>query len=183
MNRAVVSVAIASVFLFGLSVRSAAQVAVAAQSDSSRAWMRTDRRQNAWLSGGLGVGNRGLGAVLTGWYSNNNLVVGGRAAETIEYFGTEIHDGALLIGARNLEDHRLALVAVGPARLGGDYNQAGYYDTRHVPKNEIGLAVAAEVAVFAPIVGIGLDFFAAVSSNRTLLGTTLSIQLGWLGQR
>lgn len=183
MKRAVLSVAIANVFLFGLSARSAAQVAVAAQTDSNRAWIAAEpRRQNAWISGGLGVGNLGLGAVATGWYSNDHLVVGARGAETAMLFGTEVHDGALLIGARNLEDHRLALVAVGPARLGGDYNRAGYYDTRKVPKNEIGLAVAAEVAVFAPIVGIGLDFFAAVSSNRTLLGSTLSIQLGWLGR-
>src|SRR5258707_5166629 len=35
-----------------------------------------DRRQNFWLSAGIGVGARGVAAAGGAWYSNNQLVVG-----------------------------------------------------------------------------------------------------------
>jgi hypothetical protein len=115
------------------------------------------------------------------WYGNNDLVVGAHAAEVAELWGNEVHDVALLVGVRNLSRHGLALIAVGPARLGGKMLVGDPYIRRTVARNEIGMALSAEAILNLPLVGIGLDAFAARSSNRLVEGVILSLQVGWLG--
>ena len=140
------------------------------------------RRQNAWASAGIGVGVGGAALMGSGWYSDNNLVVGAHVAEVAELWGsTEAHDAALLVGVRNLSPHALALIAVGPARLGGKMYVGNPYIPRTVASYEIGMAVSAEAIINFSLVGIGFDAFAARSSNRLVEGVTLSFQVGWLG--
>jgi len=139
------------------------------------------RRQNAWISAGIGVGMGGVAGMGSAWYGNNDLVVGAHAAEVAELWGNEVHDVALLVGVRNLSRHGLALIAVGPARLGGKMYVGDPYIPRTVAKNEIGVAMSAEATFTFRLVGIGLDAFAARSSNRLVEGVTLSIQVGWFG--
>jgi len=55
------------------------------------------------------------------------------------------------------------------------------YIPRTVATNEIGMAMSAEAIINLPLVGIGLDAFAARSSNRLVEGVTLSLQVGWFG--
>ncbi len=139
------------------------------------------RRQNAWVSAGIGVGSGGLAVMGSGWYGNNDLVFGAHVAEVSALWGPEVHDAALLFGFRNLSRHGLALIAVGPARLGGKMLVGDPYIPRTVARNEIGMAMAAEAILTLPLVGIGLDAFAARSSNRLVEGVILSFQVGWLG--
>jgi hypothetical protein len=140
------------------------------------------RRQNAWASAGIGVGNGGAAFVGSGWYSDNNLAVGAHAAQVAELWGSgEVHDAALMVGVRNLDQHGLIMIAVGPARLGGNMYVGDPYIPRTVATNEIGMAMAAEAIINFSLVGIGFDAFAARSSNRLVEGVTLSMQIGWLG--
>jgi hypothetical protein len=118
----------------------------------------------------------------SGWYSNNNLVVGAHVAEVAELWGyDDVHDAALMVGVRNLDPHGLIMIAVGPARLGGRLYVGDPYVPRTVATNEIGMAVSAEAILNFSLVGIGLDAFAARSSNRLVEGVILSLQVGWLG--
>jgi hypothetical protein len=139
------------------------------------------RRQNAWVSAGIGAGMGGVAVMGSGWYGNNDLVVGAHVAEVSELWGPEVHDVALLLGFRNVGRQGLALIAVGPARLGGKLYVGDPYIPRTVARNEIGMAIAAEAIFTFRLVGIGLDAFAARSSNRLLEGVILSFQVGWLG--
>jgi hypothetical protein len=127
------------------------------------------------------VGMGGVAGMGSAWYGNNDLVVGAHAAEVAELWGNEVHDVALLVGVRNLSRHGLALIAVGPARLGGKMLVGDPYIRRTVARNEIGMALSAEAILNLPLVGIGLDAFAARSSNRLVEGVILSLQVGWLG--
>ena len=117
----------------------------------------------------------------SGWYANNDLVFGAHVAEVSALWGPEVHDAALLIGFRNVSRHGLALIAVGPARLGGKMYVGDLYIPRTVATNEIGVAMSAEAIINLPLIGIGLDAFAARSSNRLVEGVTLSLQVGWFG--
>jgi hypothetical protein len=140
------------------------------------------RRQNAWASAGIGVGMGGLAMMGSGWYSDNNLVVGVHAAQVAELWGsTEVHDAALMVGVRNLDRHGLIMIAVGPARLGGKMYVGDPYIPRTAASNEIGMAVSAEATINFNLIGIGFDAFAARSSNRLVEGVTLSLQVGWFG--
>lgn len=140
------------------------------------------RQQNAWVSAGIGVGMGGAAVMGSGWYSDNNLVVGAHVAEVAELWGsTEAHDAALMLGVRNLSPHGLAMIAVGPARLGGKMYVGDPYIPRTVANYEIGIAVSAEAIINFSLVGIGFDAFAARSSNRLVEGVILSFQVGWLG--
>jgi hypothetical protein len=123
----------------------------------------------------------GLAALASGWYGNNDVVYGVHVAEVTSLWGPEVHDAALLIGFRNVSQHGLALIAVGPASLGGKMYVGDLYVPRTVAANEIGMAVSAEAIINFSLIGIGLDAFAARSSNRLVEGVTLSLQIGWLG--
>jgi hypothetical protein len=139
------------------------------------------RRQNAWVSAGIGVGMGGVAVIGSGWYANNDVVYGAHVADVAALWGPEVHDAALLIGFRNVSRHGLALIAVGPARLGGKMYVGNLFIPRTVATNEIGMAMAAEAIMNFDLVGVGLDAFAARSSNRLVEGVTLSLQVGWLG--
>ena len=149
------------------------------------------RRQNFWVSGGIGVGTgglaesrgdwRGLAGIASAWYSNNNLVVGARMAVASGWFGPDVHDTALLLGVRNLAPRGLALIAAGPARLGGWHNNGEQSGMRTVLPTEIGMAVSAEAAFTSQHFGIGTDFFVARSRNTSIVGAAVSLQLGWFG--
>ena len=153
-----------------------------AQVDSTASSTATPvRRQNVWVSAGIGVGMGGVAGIGSGWYANNDLVFGAHVAEVSALWGPEVHDAALLIGFRNVSRHGLALIAVGPARLGGKMYVGDPYIPRTVASNEIGMAMSAEAIINLPLVGIGLDAFAARSSNRLVEGVTLSLQVGWSG--
>jgi hypothetical protein len=143
--------------------------------------LKPARRQNAWVSAGIGVGIGGVALMGSGWYSDNDLVFGAHVAEVAALWGPEVHDAALLIGVRSVSPHGLALIAVGPARLGGKMYVGDPYIPRTVATNEIGVAASAEAIINFPLVGIGLDAFAARSSNRLVEGVILSLQHGWLG--
>ena len=157
-------------------------IRLCAQVDSTASSTATPvRRQNVWVSAGIGVGKGGVAVIGTGWYANNDLVYGAHVAEVSALWGPEVHDAALLIGFRNASHHVLALIAVGPARLGGKMYVGDLYIPRTVATNEIGMAMSAEAIINLPLVGIGLDAFAARSSNRLVEGVTLSLQVGWLG--
>jgi hypothetical protein len=140
-----------------------------------------DRRQNFWLSAGIGAGLRGLAVTGSGWYSNNHLVVGAQAAQVTQLWGPEVHDVALLVGLRNLNPHSMILIAAGPAVLGGKLYVGNLYVPREVAKYEAGIALSAQARVNFSEVGIGLDGFVAESANRLVEGVTLSFQAGWLG--
>jgi hypothetical protein len=167
-------------------------MALSGQTDSSDSpTALASRRQNFWVSGGIGVGTgglaesqggwRGVAEIASAWYSNNNLVVGARIADASGWFGPDIHDAALLLGVRNLAPRGLALIAAGPARLGGWRSNGEQSGTRTVLPTEIGMALSAEAAFTSPLFGIGIDFFAARGKNTSIVGATLSLQLGWLG--
>jgi hypothetical protein len=123
----------------------------------------------------------GVAVMGSGWYGNNDLVFGAHVAEVSALWGPEVHDAALLVGFRNVSRHGLALIAVGPAGLGGKMYVGDPYISRTVAKNEIGMALAAEAIFTFRLVGIGVDAFAARSSNRLVEGVILSLQVGWLG--
>lgn len=149
------------------------------------------RRQNFWVSGGVGVGTggfaesqgnwQGLAGIASAWYSNNNLVIGARVAGASGWFGPDVHDAALLLGVRNLAPRGLALIAAGPARLGGWHNNGEQSGMRTVLPAEIGIALSAEAAFTSQHLGIGTDFFVARGSNTSIVGATVSLQLGWFG--
>jgi hypothetical protein len=143
--------------------------------------VEADRRQNFWLSAGIGPGLRGLAVAGGAWYSNNHLVVGAHGAEVSALWGPEVHDVALLVGLRNLNPNNMILVAVGPAILGGELYVGNLYLPRDVAKYEAGIALSAQARVNFSEVGIGLDGFVAESGNRLVEGVTLSFQAGWLG--
>ena len=141
-----------------------------------------DRRQNFWLSAGIGVGVHGVAGAAGAWYSNNQLVVGAHAAQvTALWDGPEVHDVALLVGLRNLNLHSMILVAAGPAVLGGKLYVGNLYVPRTVAKHEVGFALSALTMVNFSVVGIGLDGFVAQSGNRLVEGVTISLQAGGLG--
>jgi hypothetical protein len=154
---------------------------VCAQLDSTASSNTPVRRQNAWVSAGIGVGIGGLAAAASGWYANNDVVYGVHVAHVSALWGPEVHEAALLVGFRNVSPHGLALIAVGPARLGGKMYVGDPYIPRTVATNEIGVAMSVEAIINLSLVGIGLDAFAARSSNRLVEGVTLSLQLGWFG--
>jgi hypothetical protein len=118
----------------------------------------------------------------SGWYSDNEFVVGFHAADVTQLWGPEVHDVAMLFGVRNLNPHGLVMIAAGPALLGGKLYVGDPYIPRKVPRNEIGVAVSAEAILTFQLVGVGLEPFAAVSGNRIVEGVLLSLQLGWLGK-
>jgi hypothetical protein len=147
--------------------------------DSSK--VEPARRQNAWVSAGIGIGAGGMAFAGSGWYSSNHLVAGVHAADVASLWGPEVHDAALLFGVRNLRHDGLFMIAAGPARLGGKMYAGNLYVPRTVAPYEVGIAVSAEAIVNFPIVGIGFDGFVARSGNRLVEGVTLSFQVGWLG--
>jgi hypothetical protein len=138
------------------------------------------RRQNAWVSAGIGAGMGGVAGMASGWYSNNHLVVGAHKA-VVANLDADVHDGALLLGVRNLRENSLLMIAAGPARLRGDLDAGGGYIPRTVARNETGMAVAAEATINFPLFGIGFDAFVARSENRLVEGVVLSLQVGWYG--
>jgi hypothetical protein len=140
-----------------------------------------DRRQNFWLSAGIGPGLHGVAVAGGAWYSNNHLVVGAHGAEVSELWGPEVHDVALLFGLRNLNPNSMIMVAAGPAVLGGKLYVGNLYAPRTVPNYEAGITLSAQARVNFSVVGIGLDGFVAQSGNRLVEGITLSLQAGWLG--
>jgi hypothetical protein len=140
-----------------------------------------DRRQNFWLSAGIGAGFDGVALTGGAWYSNNHLVVGAHGAEVSDLWGPEVHDVALLLGARNLKPNSMIMFAAGPAVLGGKLYVGNLYVPRTVANYEVGFALSALATVNFSEVGIGFNGFVAQSGNRLVEGVTLSIQAGWLG--
>jgi hypothetical protein len=140
-----------------------------------------DRRQNFWLSAGIGAGLHGAAATGGAWYSNNHLVVGAHGAEVSALWGPEVHDVALLFGLRNLKPNTMLMIAAGPAILGGKLYVGNLYVPRTVANYETGFTLSAQARVDFSVVGIGLDGFVAQSGNRLVEGVTLSLQAGWLG--
>jgi len=139
------------------------------------------RRQNVWVSAGIGVGKGGVAVIGSGWYGNNDIVYGAHVAEVSALWSPEVHDAELLIGFRNVSRHGLPLIAVGPARLGGKMYVGDPYIPRKAATNEIGMALSAEAIINFSLVGIGFDAFAARSSNRLVEGVIFSLQVGWFG--
>jgi hypothetical protein len=148
---------------------------------TNSARVEADRRQNFWLSAGIGGGFDGVAVTGGAWYSNNHLVVGAHAAEVSDLWGPEVHDVALLLGARNLNRNTILMVAAGPAILGGKLYVGNLYVPRTVANYEVGFALSALAAVNFSEVGIGFNGFVAQSGNRLVEGVTLSLQAGWLG--
>jgi hypothetical protein len=60
------------------------------------------RRENVWVSAGIGVGMGGLAAAASGWYANNDVVYGAHVGDVSALWGPEVHDAALLVGFRNV---------------------------------------------------------------------------------
>ena len=177
MNRAFLAISILCCAVLPLSARDQTD-----QHDSSRT--RSTRQQNAWLSGGVGIGTAGIAGptgTVSGWYSNNSLLVGAHVVDVIGWSGPEVHDTALLVGLCDLRRHTLFLIAAGPAKLGGRGYRYENGVTTTIPASEIGAALHVEANVHIEVIGIGVDFFAARSNNRSLKGATLSLQLGWFG--
>ena len=139
------------------------------------------RRQDFWLSAGIGGGFGGVAVTGGTWYSNDHLVVGGHGAMVSDLWGPEVHDVALLVGARNLNPNTMLMIAAGPAVLGGKFYVGNRYLPRTVATYEAGFAVSALATVNISVVGIGFNAFLAQSENRLVEGVTLSIQAGWLG--
>ncbi|MGZ3374905.1 MAG: hypothetical protein ACXU9Z_16560 [Gemmatimonadaceae bacterium] len=148
---------------------------------TNSAKVEADRRQNFWLSAGIGAGLHGLAVTGGAWYSNNHLVVGAHAAEVTALWGPEVHDFALLLGVRNLKPNSMLMIAAGPAVLGGKLYVGNLYQPRTVANYEAGFAASALATVNFSEVGIGFNGFVAQSGNRLVEGVTLSIQAGWLG--
>ena len=148
---------------------------------TNSAKVEVDRRQNFWLSAGIGAGLGGVAVTGGTWYSNNHLVVGAHGAEVSDLWGPEVHDFALLVGARNLNPNTMLMIAAGPAILGGKFYVGNRYLPRTVATYEVGFAVSALATVNISVVGIGFNAFVAQSENRLVEGVTLSIQAGWLG--
>jgi hypothetical protein len=148
-------------------------------SDSSTSQPR--RRQNAWVSGGVGVGTGGIGAVASVWYSYNHLVVGAHKTYAAPFIGRDVRDTGWLIGVRDLAKRRIVLAAAGPAKFEGLRHRGDNDPSTVVPAVENGVAVAAEAVFTFGTRGVGTDLFAGRSKNRSIAGATFSIQLGWLG--
>jgi len=146
----------------------------------SGATTHAGRRNNVWVSGGIGVGTGGFGAIGSVWYSYNHVVIGAHKTVASPIMGRDVHDTAWLIGVRNLAKGRIMLIAAGPARVGGLHHRGDNDPSTVVPANEAGIAVAAEALLPYGTRGIGTDLFAARSKNRSILGATVSFQLGWL---
>ncbi len=140
------------------------------------------RRHNAWASGGVGIGSLGIGMVGSLWYSNNHIVIGARKALVNDFpIGRDVHDTAYLLGLRNIVRGSLMLIAVGPAQVGGLHHRYESDPSRFVPAREAGVAAAAEWVRTYGTRGLGVDFFAARSANRSMAAATFSIEVGWFG--
>jgi hypothetical protein len=163
-----------------LALTGFAPKALFAQIDSTASSTVVPLRQNAWLSVGIGPGRGGVAGVASGWFSNNHLILGVHAAGVADW-DREVHDVALLVGARDLSEGGLIMIAAGPARLGGKKIMGNPYSGRTVATNEFGIAISAEAIISLPIAGLGVDAFVARSENRLVEGITLSLQVGWLG--
>jgi hypothetical protein len=141
------------------------------------------RRQNAWLSVGLGKGrNETVAGQVGGWYANNHLVVGISGAAIGGWWDAPTSMTTLLVGGRRIADHGYLLIAGGPARLTGRNNRTWRESSTSVPGGEIVPALWSEAVMFLPYVGIGADWFWAQSRNRLVSGVTVSVQLGYLGR-
>ena len=176
---------------FLLLLSGALPISLPAQVDSTRSTrvdsansvkVDADRRQNFWLSAGIGPGLRGVAVSGGAWYSNNQLVVGAHGADvTALWDGPDVHDVALLVGVRNLNPNNMIMIAAGPAVLGGQLFVGNLYVPRIAKTYEAGVALSAQARINFSVVGIGLDGFVAQSGNRLVEGVTLSLQAGWLG--
>src|SRR5256885_5251915 len=104
------------------------------------------RRQNAWLSAGLGATQLGAGASISGWYSNNRLVLRLQGADGSEgvISSREIYAVSFQVGIRSMGRRGMALIAVGPARLGGWHNEPGGRFFGHMvdDRSEVGTAAS-----------------------------------------
>ena len=156
-----------------------------AQTDVDSASGRA-RRQNAWLSAGLGATQLGAGESIGGWYSNNRLVLGVQGADGQEgvISTREIYAVSFQVGTRSMGRRGMAFVAIGPARLGGWHNEPGGSFFGHMvdDRPEVGAAASAEATIHAGWIGIGLGLFAAGAAHHSLTGATVSLQLGNLGE-
>src|SRR5256714_3598495 len=141
---------------------SASQVVAQTGADSASGH---PRRQNAWLSAGLGVTQLGAGESISGWYSNNRLVLGVQGADGTEgvISTREIHAVSFQVGIRSMGRRGMALIAVGPAKLGGWHNEPGGNFFGHTVDDppEVGAAASAEATIHVGWIGIGLGLFAA----------------------
>jgi hypothetical protein len=143
------------------------------------------RRQNAWVSLGMGASQLGSGGSVSGWYSSNRLVLGAQLAGGSEpvFADKDVAAASLQVGVRSMGRHGMALVAVGPARLWGTHVEpgGGFFGHRVDDPSELGAAAAAEATIHAGWIGIGLGLFAASAAHQRLTGATVSLQLGNLG--
>src|SRR5256714_106447 len=167
-------------FLCGFS---ASQLIAQTGADSAGA---RPRRQNAWLSAGLGATQLGAGESISSWYSNNRLVLGLQGADGSEgvISSREIYAVSFQVGMRSMGRRGMAFVAIGPARLGGWHNEPGGNFFGHTVDDppEVGAAASAEATIHAGWIGIGLGLFAAGAAHHSLTGATVSLQLGNLGE-
>jgi hypothetical protein len=140
-------------------------------------------RENVWVSGGVGVGSMksttGVAGAAGLFLSYRHFVVGAHGSTVAEMFGPFASEQSFLVGLRDLQEHELLMIALGPARLAG--NQPNPFG-KSLAKRETGIAAVAQATINLPIVGIGVEGFIAGGPHRTLRGVTLSLQLGWLGR-
>ena len=146
------------------------------------------REQNGWVSLGVGVSQLGSGATavtLGGWYANNKLVVGVHAADCeVIVTGPVEHSASLVVGLRSNSKYFLTLLAAGPSILGGWHESPppSLGSTRVDEPTEIGIGASAQGIAHLPLIGLGVEGFAAGSRHHSLVGATLSVQIGWFGQ-
>lgn len=135
--------------------------------------------RNVWASAGIGAGTGGFSWIRGAWLASDNFVLGYRRADVAGWFEPDFHDHTLLVGLRHRGFFRQALIAAGPARLGG-HRDGGETRGPRIP-TETGIALGSELGLVTPLFGIGFDLFAARSKSIKFVGLTLSLQAGWFG--
>ena len=146
----------------------------------------TPRRQNAWVSLGLGVSQLGEGATISGWYGNNKLVLGAQLAGGSEGIlsSRDVQAISVQVGVRAMGRRGTALIAIGPARMDGWHNEPGGTFFGHSVRDnngEFGVAASAEALVHMRYAGLGVGLFAAGSGHEHLTGATVTLHLGSIG--
>lgn len=141
------------------------------------------RDANVWFSAGLGTGSvtGSFAADLSLWYADDRLALGVQGNADDAIIGEARESLALLGGVTHESDHERDVAAVGLASL------RSFTCSENAPcaagNRNLALAFAGEAFLHASVIGLGLDAFGALGTQRTsYIAIAVALQLGWLGK-